>query len=221
MTSSQRRNMTVPQSENQVTQQPSEKELNFRALEAKMKQQIEEERAGRLNAERLLQEKQRSTVEEDDDEPYVNHKNLNRKLQNFGEQTKQQTQAEINRAVSNALKDERNNNWLKNNADFHDVMKNAQKLYERDPELAETILEMPEGFERQKLVYKNIKALGLDRPEIKQASIQDKIDANKRSPYYQPSGVNAAPYAAQGDFSASGKQNAYAKMQELKSKLRI
>lgn len=213
--------MTVPQQENQVPQQPSEKELNFRALEAKLKQQIEEERSARIQAERLLQEKQRTVIEEDDDEPYVNHKNLNKKLQNFGEQTKQQTQAEINRAVAKALQEERNNNWLRQNSDFHDVMKNANKLYEKDPELAETILEMPDGFERQKLVYKNIKALGLDRPEVKQPSIQEKIDANKRSPYYQPTGLNSAPYASQGDFSKGGQKNAYEKMLELKSRLRI
>jgi len=80
---------------------------------------------------------------------------------------------------------------------------------------------MPEGFERQKLVYKNIKALGLNMPEVKQPTIQDKIDANKRSPYYQPSGVGTAPYASVGDFSSQGQKQAYAKMQELKNKLRI
>jgi hypothetical protein len=80
---------------------------------------------------------------------------------------------------------------------------------------------MPEGFERQKLVYKNIKALGLHKPEEKAPSIQDKVDANRRSPYYQPSGVGSAPYAPVGDFSANGQKAAYEKMQELKSKLRI
>ena len=78
------------------------------------------------------------------------------------------------------------------------------------------------GVERfQKLVYENIKALGVDKPEQKQNSVQEKIDANKRSPYYQPSGVGSAPYASAGDFSDSGQKNAYAKMQELKKRLRI
>ena len=80
---------------------------------------------------------------------------------------------------------------------------------------------MPEGFERQKLVYKNIKALGVHKPEQKQPSIQDKVDANKRSPFYQPNGVGSAPYSSVGDFSAGGQKNAYEKMQQLKSKLRI
>ena len=53
------------------------------------------------------------------------------------------------------------------------------------------------------------------------APYQEKIDANRKSPYYQPSGVGAAPYASAGDFSDSGQKSAYAKMQELKSRLRI
>jgi len=90
-----------------------------------------------------------------------------------------------------------------------------------DPELAESILEMPEGFERQKLVYKNIKALGIHKPAMKEPSIQEKVDANRRSPYYQPSGVSTAPYSQVGDFSNTGQKQAYEKMQQLKSQLRI
>jgi hypothetical protein len=119
------------------------------------------------------------------------------------------------------LQSEKQSTWLNTNKDFYEVMQNAEKLAQRDPELAETILRMPEGFDRQKLVYANIKALGLHKPEEKQPSIQEKIDANRRNPYYQPSGIAAAPYASAGDFSASGQKNAYEKMQELKNRLRL
>jgi hypothetical protein len=112
--------------------------------------------------------------------------------------------------------------WIENNPDFFEVLqKHADKLPTIAPKLADSILKMPDSFERQQLVYNNIKALGLDKPEQKQSSVQDKIDANRRSPYYQPSSVNTPPYAAAGDFSESGKKNAYQKMQELKNRLRI
>jgi len=201
----------------------SDKELNFRALQAKYEKQLSEERQARLEAERIAQERQKVVQEEDDssDDPYVDHKKLEKKLARFGEKTKQETQSEIRTAVQQALYEERKQNWLKNNPDFYDTMQYAQKFAEKDPELAETILEMPDTFERQKLVYKNIKAFGLHKPEAKPSSIQEKIDSNKRSPYYQPSGVGAAPYASQGDFSPSGQKNAYAKLQELKKNLRI
>jgi hypothetical protein len=214
--------MTVPQ-DNQVqqntSQAPSDKELNFRALQQKYEKQLEQERQARMDLEKRLSQPQHD--DDDSDEPYVDHKKLNKKLQKFGQETMQQTQVEIKQAVNQALYEERKQNWLKNNGDFYDVMQHAQKFAEKDPELAETILEMPESFERQKLVYKNIKALGLHKPQTPEPSIQQKIDANRRNPYYQPSGVSSAPYASQGDFSASGQKNAYDKLQELKRNLRI
>lgn len=206
----------VPQEEKKQT----DKEFNFRQLEAKYERQLAQERAAREELERKVQEKIQQR-EEDDDEPYVSDKKLEKKLRNFGEQTKQQTQTEIQKAVQNALAEERKQNWLKSNGDFFDVMQHAEKFAEKDPELAETILQMPDGFERQKLVYKTIKAMGLHAPEQKKSTIQETVDANRRSPYYQPSGVGTAPYAAAGDFTPAGQKNAYQKMQELKKRLGV
>jgi hypothetical protein len=216
--------MTVPVQDTQAQEQKiSDKELNFRNLEAKYQKELAQERAARQEAERIAHEaKQRQAHDEDDDsEPYVDHRKLEKKLARFGEQTKQQTQSEIKQAVQQAIEEERQNAWLRNNPDFSDVLSHAQKLYEYDPELGDTILKMPENFERQKLVYKNIKALNLHKPAQKQQSIQDKIDANKRSPYFQPSGIGNAGYESVGDFSPVGQKQAYDKMQQLKSKLRI
>ena len=122
------------------------------------------------------------------------------------------------------VQQERQNNWLKQNPDFYSVMEHANAFADKDPELAETILQMPEGFDRQKLVYKSIKAMGIHKPEVKPSSIQEKIDSNRKGPYYQPSGVGTAPYGVVNggkDYSPAEGKNAYAKMQELKSKLRI
>lgn len=219
--------MTTPTQENPTPEQAaSNKELNFRALEQRYQRQLE---AVNAEKERLQQQllqsanqKQVQDDDDDDDEPYVVKKKLDKKLAKFGEQTKQQTQSEIQRAVGTALAEERKQNWLKNNPDFYQTLALAEKLYMKDPELADTILEMPDTFERQKLVYKNIKALGLDQPEKKEPSIQDKIDANRRGPYYQPAQIGTAPYAgAQADFSKQGQKDAYTKMQELKSRLRL
>lgn len=210
---------------NQVQdQKPSDKELNFRLQEQKYQRALEQERQARMEAERQLQEAKRPVqVEEDDDdsEPYVDNKKLNKTLAKHGQQFKQETQSEIQKAVQTAIQEERKQNWLKQNNDFYDVLQHAEKFAMHDPELAETILQMPEGFERQKLVYKNIKALGLHKEPEKQSSIQEKIDANRRNPYYQPSGVGSSPHAIQGDFSRTGQKNAYEKMQELKSRLRL
>lgn len=212
--------MTSENSVNQnIENKPSDKELNFRALERRT--QEAERRA--QEAERALQERSQLSHQddEDDSEPYVDHKKLNKKLAKHDEHTRKQTSAQINEAVHYAIKEERRANWLKSNPDFYETLKYAEKFAEADPELAETILEMPEGFERQKLVYKNIKALGLHKPPPKEMSVQEKIEANRRGPYYQPTGTGAAPYQSSGDFSPQGQKEAYNKMQELKSRLRI
>ena len=218
--------MTTPAPQTQEQPKQNDKELNFRMLEQKYEKQLAQERQARLEAEKLLQESKKNLrpqeeEDEDESEPYVDHRKLNKKLAKFGEQNQKLTQTEIQKAVQMALAEERKANWLKNNPDFYDVLGHAEKFAQKDPELAETILQMPEGFERQKLVYKNIKALGLDKPEVKQPSVQDKIDSNRRGAFYQPSGVGTAPYSNQGDFSKSGQQDAYKKMKELQSRLRI
>jgi hypothetical protein len=110
--------------------------------------------------------------------------------------------------------------WLEQHPDFEDVLQHANKLAAKDPELARAIVEMPDGFARQKLVYNNIKAMGLDKPPQKQENIQDKIDSTKRGAFYQPSGIGTAPYAsAPGDFSPQGQKNAYDYIQSLKGRL--
>lgn len=205
---------------------PNDKEFNFRQLEAKYERQLAQERAAREEAERLAQEalakKAQSEEEDDESEPYVDHKRLNKKLNKFGQNTQTEIQKAMQQAKEKAKEELKQELWLEQNSDFYDVMqKHASSFAERAPKLAETILRMPEGFERQKLVYQNIKALGLDHPEPKEPSIQEKVDANRRSPYYQPSGIGAPPNSMGGNFTQQGQKEAYQKMQELKNKLRI
>jgi hypothetical protein len=216
--------MTAPIVENQAQDQKNnEKDNNFRRLEQKYQAQMHEERNARLAAEKRTEELLQKHMQDDDidPEPYVDHKRLKKEQEKFGQQMKQQTQTEIQKAVHHALQEERKTNWIKTNSDFYQVLEHAEKLALKDPDLAESILDMPESFERQKLVYKNIKALGLHKPEQREPSIQEKIDANRKSPYYQSTGVGSAPYQSHSDFSPGGQKQAYDKMKELQARLRI
>jgi hypothetical protein len=200
----------------------SDKEHNIRMMERKYQREVAEANARAQELERQLQEKNKIVAEEEeeDDEPYVAPKKLEKKLARFEEKTSKKTSEEINRAVEIALEKERNNNWLASNSDFDEIMseQNVQKFIQKHKALADSISRMPQGFEREKLVYANIKELGVHKHEQKQSSVQDKVDANKRTPYYQPSGVGTAPYSNVGDFSQTGQKQAYEKMQQLKSK---
>lgn len=217
--------MTVSNQENQVQEnKTSDKELNFRALEQKYERQLAQERTAREQAERLAREAQEKTQkpeeeEEDDSEPYVDHKKLSKTLNRFGQSTHSEIQKAMEVAKQKAKEELKQELWLESNPDFYEILQHADKFAEKAPKLAESILRMPEGFERQKLVYENIKQMGVHKPEEAKPSIQEKIDANRKSPYYQPSGINAGPYAGASDFSPSGQKNAYQKMQELKRRL--
>jgi|BogFormECP03_OM2_1039629.scaffolds.fasta_scaffold00001_39 hypothetical protein len=213
-------------------QKQNDKEFNFRQLESKYEKQLAQERqeriqerAAREKLEREMQEIrtsfQQSHSEEEADEPYVDHKRLDKKLSAFEKKLEEKIEKKAEEKARNLMAQQGQNDWLRQNPDFYDVLQHAEKFANANPDLADTILRMPDGFERQKLVYANIKALGIHKPVEKQPSIQDKVDANRRTPYYQPSGIATSPYAAAGDFSASGQKQAYQKMQELKNKLRL
>lgn len=207
------------------TQANNSKELNFRQLEAKFNRELEVERARVRELERRYEEsrKPQMQVEEDEpDEPYVDHKKLNKKLAAHEAQIISKSKAEMKTMQEQAKEEARREAFLETNPDFFDVLQNnAEKLAQKSPNLAKSILSMPESFERQKLVYQTIKELGLDKPAQREPTIQDKVDANRRSPFYQPSGVGSAPYSPQGDFSPGGQKQAFDKMQELKNRLRI
>ena len=227
-----RKDMSVESQSNQTQETKNDtSEINF----AKVRKHLEQERGARQQAEdriaaleRAHQEKSRGASSNDDDdqeddEPYVDRRKLNKELNKFQKNIEQTIDQKAEAKASAMIENERKHTYLRENADFDKVMSQdtIERFAAKHPRLADNILRMPDGFERQKLVYENIKALGIDKPEQKQSSVQDKIDANRKGPFYQPTGVGSAPYASAGDFSSSGQKNAYDKMQELKNRLRL
>lgn len=218
--------------QNVEQQKKQDAEINF----AQLRRKLESEQQARMQAEQramqleklVEQKKAQSTPfddDDDDDEPYVDKKKLNRKMNSFEQRVDEKIDRKAEEKATQLFRRMEEQRWLDDNPDYYDVMQHAQKIQERSPNLAKTILAMPEGLERNRLVYENIKFLGLHKKEDPKPSIQETIDRNRRNPYYQPSGQSAPPYGA---YSAGGKEvseadgkNAYKKMQELKRNLRI
>jgi hypothetical protein len=220
--------MTTPtQDIKPIDNKPSEKEINFRQLEAKYERQLAQERADKERLQEELNKRHQQQIKTDDDdddsdEPYVDKKRLNKKLDSFERKMEEKIEKKAEEKARSMIESQRTESWLQQNSDFEQTMQHAEKFAELHPKLAENILRMPAGFERQKLVYENIKAFGLDKPQAKPSTIQDKVDANRRSPFYQPNGVGSSPYAGQqSDFSPSGQKAAHDKMMELKGRLRL
>lgn len=222
--------MTIPTAQTEtlpVEQKQSERDYNF----AQLRKQVEQERQGRLQAEdkvsRLEKENARPRMpykddDEEDDEPYVGHRKLDKKFAKFEENFEKKVDAMAEQKARSLIEQERQSSFLRANPDFQQILspEMIQKFAEKHPDMAEPMLEMPDNFARQKLLYQNIKALGLNKPSVATPSIQETIDRNRKSPYYQPSGGNTPPYASQGDFSQAGQKNAYSKMKELISNRR-
>lgn len=212
--------------ENLPENKTNDKEYNFRALESKFERTIAQERAEKEKILRELDELKKSRYnrqeEEDDSEPYVDNRKLEKKLKSFERELDEKIDRKAEEKAQTILEKKEQENWIRDHSDFFDVVQShAQRFFEKVPHLADAILKMPDNFERKKLVYHNIKSLGLDRPEQKVPSIQDKIDANRRSPYYQPTGMANAPYSNGGDFSDAGKKRAWDEVQKLKANLRL
>ena len=151
----------------------------------------------------------------------MDRKKLNKKLTKTKSELISENQKYIRSEIQEALEKERQEVWLKQHSDFAEVMQKAEALFEWSPELAESILKMPESFERQKLVYNQIKAAKLHEDKKEGETIHDKINQNMQTPYYQPTATGTAPYNKSSDFSPGGQKSAYEKMMELKSNLRL
>lgn len=211
----------------QVAQQPqvpvSDKELNFRKQQQMYEKMISEREARIAELSAKIRPQNDSDDDDNDDEPYVDRKKLGKALNKFEGKVKESTQKDIQNAVQQALQEERRQNWLESNPDFYDIMNHAEKFAEKAPNIAKSILAMPDSFERQKLVYETIKTMGIHKPP--EPSIQATINAKQRGPYYQPTGTASPAYGMPGtggkDYSKDEMKQAHAKMQELKNRLRI
>lgn len=230
--------MTANVQENASNEQPkqSDKEINFammrRRLDEESKARQEESRA-RLQAEERLKRleeqldaknsKQDDDDDDDDDsEPYIDKKILARKMSAFEKSLDAKIDKKAEEKARSMMNEERQNSFMRDNKDFYEIMNPDMlaKFAETHPDVADSILAMPDGFERQKLVYKTIKSLGVHKKE--EPKIQDTINKNRSNPghYWTPQG-STPPYAGAGDFSPSGQKTAHAKMQELKNRLRL
>ena len=215
----------------QTEQKTNEKEYNFRmverkAQEAERRAQEAERRA--QEAERRAEELTRSKAalhdeEDETDEPYVAPKTLKKQLNKFSQNNQQDIHKAMEQAKHAAKEELKQEMWFESNTDYEKVMSpdNIDKFYQENRELANTILRMPQSFEREKLVYQTIKKLGIDKPAQKESTVQSKIDANRTSGAYMPSGSGSHPYVRGGDFSEQGKKAAYDKIQALKKTMRI
>ncbi len=204
----------------------SDKELNFRRLEAAK----EQEREARLRAEEHAKSMQRELMEIksmltpkekdplDDVEDFVDKDRLRaireadrRHFQKEAKEIAKQTYLESQREYDQK-------NYLQRLKaqcpDYDQVMTqaNLENLERVDPVFAETVLEIPDEYARCMKAYKKLKSLQTKAKDI--PSIQDKVAENQRNPYFIPPDSGSRSGAVDFDVSSpKARKEAYAKLQ--------
>lgn len=215
--------------------QSNDKELNFRKQEEIFKKQLDEQsRMFNEEKERLrkemedLRKSQQSSMkqedEEDDNYDYVDRRQLKKTLSSFQQNIQKEIEEKAEIKARQLIEKEKINDYLKKNPDFSLTMNDQNviaKFAEENPLIAETLVNMPESFERQKLIFETIKALKKTSEPVKGFSAQQRINNNMHGSYYQPSGISNEPSPLGGDFSEAGMKAAYAKVKELQSRYGI
>lgn len=218
--------MSVPDQNPQAQQDSKEQQLerNFANQRKHYEKQIEaqrqefEQRLAQIEQERQAKHKDVDDDDDVSDEPYIDKKALKKTLAKEREELRKEFKTAVQQEARGILEQEKQASFLEQNPDFQEVLtpENIQKYAEKHPAMAKAMLKMPDSFERQQLLYENIKALGVNKPPAPpQPSMQEILKNNRKPLYYQPTSVGAAPYANNGDFSQEGQKAAYAKMKDL------
>jgi hypothetical protein len=190
----------------------SDKEINFRRLEAAR----EIEREARVRAE-MQAEAMRNELEEikkmlqpketdplDDAEDYVDPARLRAKLEKERAHFKKEAREIAKQTVREEREQEEKRNFLQRLkgqfSDYDQVMNEANiaNLEKADPVFIETVLQVPDDYTRRLTTYKKLKSMQQVAPktEEKAPSIKERVEENAKNPYYiapsvaTPSGVD-------------------------------
>lgn len=216
----------VPEKEVPAQNVVSDKELNFRKLEAAREQDREARIRAEMEAQMLRREmeeiKQMLQPKEKDPldgvEDYVDPARLIAKFDKersaFERKAKEIAKKTYEELEQQKVENEKKNylqRLKKDLPDFDQVMNEASisQLEKIDPVFLETVLAVPDDYERRLMTYKKLKSLS--KPEEKK-SIQTKVVENQQNPYYIPNG-SGTPAAVQIDLrSKEAREAAYAKL---------
>ncbi len=216
-----------PEVKTQSNEAVSNKELNFRRLEAAR----EAEREARIRAEiaaeamrnelkeikQMLQPKEQDPL--DGVEDFVDPTRLKQKLQQERAHFKREAREIAEQTYEDRRRKDEKDNFLQRLkgqfSDYDDVMNetNLAHLEQEDPVFLGTVLKVPDEYERRLDTYKKIKSIQSKKPKVEeQSSIKGKVEENMRNPYFiQPS--SGTPSAVEFDIrSKQARDQAYQKL---------
>jgi hypothetical protein len=206
--------------------QPSDKELNFRKLEASRDTEREARIRAELQTQQMREElqniKEMLKPKEDDPldgiEDYVDSTRLKAKLDKERAAYEKQAKAIARQTYEQIQKEERDKNFLgrlkSEHSDYDQVMNenSIAALEKQNPHFVQAILKIGDEYERRKLAYDYLKANQAAKTAEPAPSIKEKVAENASNPYYVATG-SGTPMAVEFDVkSASARKAAYEKL---------
>lgn len=211
----------------------SDKEINFRKLEAAR----EVEREARIRAEmqaeamrnelqeikQMLQPKEVDPLDGADDD-YVDASRLRAKLEKERAHLKKEAKEIAKETIREEREQEEKRNYLQRLksqfADYDQVMNetNIASLESIDPVFLETVLEVPDEYARRLKTYKKLKSIqsNVQKAEEKTQSIKEKVEENAKNPYYIAPSM-ATPATSAVDFDVRSKEARHQAYDKLKA----
>lgn len=220
----------------QVQEQLSDKELNFRRLEAardKEREARDREREARLKAEmqnevlkqeienikQMLQPKEKDPLEEIEDIADLDRDKLRAILAKREEQIQKGFEKTLAQKLDEIERNKRRTNFRdelrKTYQDYDSVMNPdvIAAIQEREPEAVAAISAIEDPFVRCENAYKFFKKHMVIPQKEEAPSVKERVEENMLNPYYVPSGQGSPPPAVEFDVrSPASKKAAYEKL---------
>ncbi|MDE1970969.1 MAG: hypothetical protein KGI50_05335 [Patescibacteria group bacterium] len=216
--------MTVPAQE-VSDNKPTVQQENFAAIRRKMEEtdrRYSEEKQKRMELEKQMEDIRKRFYGNDDDDSdeFVEKKYIRNEFSRV-EKDINNIKQETKRLEEERMKREQDL-WMHSHPDFEEVLKSANDFEKDNQEVANSLLNIPEGFERYKSAYNMIKLYKEAKNKPAAPTMQDHINNNRRPMYYAPSGMATPPSQQfKGSYTKEEMKSAHEAMLALKNEMRL
>lgn len=212
--------------DSETRSQQSDKELNFRKLEAAREAEKEARIRAEMEAQYLkremdairasMQPKEVDPLDDLSEDDYQEPAKLSSKIKEKLNKERQHFRREAEEIANKVIEERDKKDYFRRlKQDYHDFDQvvnetNLAQLAESSPELTESLMKIPDEYEKRRLAYSAIKRMG--KKEEPKASIKEKVQENSHNTYYTPQSAGV-PTAADYDLkSPQARQAAYEKL---------
>ena len=222
-----------PETRAQPDTQASDKELNFRRLEAareadreralRAEMQVEQMRAEMQEIKTMLQPKEEDPL--DGVEDFPDAARIRAKFAKERALSRKEQEEIAARTYEKMRQKDLQENYLQRlmtaYPDFNQVVsqENLEMLNKVDPDFVETALRVPDQYEKRELTYKKLKRHLAQAKVEPKASIKEKVKENAENPFYTPASAGTGPTAMDYDLSTQkARDAAYAKLKAAQNR---